>query len=299
MCTGRSSPALMSAYTVLRPMRRTVTASSGVSSRGLSARTSRRAPGHPCRLLSTAVCRMPAAADCGGRATAHGGASVTMGSGLGSFSSSAVTGEIPSVRLARLGCLGVECLLEKCRRRSSHPGPEGCCRTGASCRPPVPQRSSLIASARRVPAAPGRAVLVGGSEADVGPAGVGLEDGVECDGQAGEVAVVDPPVVELLSQLLQRLGPVPTGERLLRRNLNSPLDDADSCPTGGCGPGLLPGALPALRRTPGRDASTGLRLDRPAAPSAGRGRTTAIRGVGRSSARPQSVSGVCAGCAMC
>jgi hypothetical protein len=45
-------------------------------------------------------------------------------------------------------------------------------------------------------------VLVSGSEADVGPAVVGLEDGVECDGQAGEVAVVDPPVVELLSQLL-------------------------------------------------------------------------------------------------
>jgi hypothetical protein len=47
MCTGCNSPAFMSAYTVVRPMRRTVTASSGVSSRGLSARTSRRAPGHP------------------------------------------------------------------------------------------------------------------------------------------------------------------------------------------------------------------------------------------------------------
>jgi hypothetical protein len=90
-------------------------------------------------------------------------------------------------------------------------------------------------------------MYVGGAEADVGPAVVGLEDRVECDGQVGEIAVVDPPVVELLGQLLQRLGPVPAGERLPRRNLHSPLDDLDGRATGGSGPGLLPGAL-AVRR---------------------------------------------------
>ncbi len=40
MCTGRSSPAFMRAYTVVRPMRRTVAASSGVSKRASAARTS-------------------------------------------------------------------------------------------------------------------------------------------------------------------------------------------------------------------------------------------------------------------
>jgi hypothetical protein len=83
---------------------------------------------------------------------------------------------------------------------------------------------------------PDRAALVGGSEADVGPAVVGLEDGVECDGQPGEVAVVDPPIVELLSQLVQRLGPVPAAERQPRRDLHAPLDDLDCGTAGGRGP---------------------------------------------------------------
>ncbi len=91
-------------------------------------------------------------------------------------------------------------------------------------------------SVRCVSGTPDRAAIVGGSEADVGPAVVGLEDGVERDGQRGEVAVVHPPVIELLSQLLQRLGPVPASERQPRRDLHAPLDDMDCGTAGGRGP---------------------------------------------------------------
>jgi hypothetical protein len=74
---------------------------------------------------------------------------------------------------------------------------------------------------------PKRAAIVSGSEADVGAAVVGLEDGVECDGQSGEVAVVDASVIELLGQLLQGLGPVPAAERQPCRDLHASLDDLD------------------------------------------------------------------------
>ncbi|UOY02622.1 hypothetical protein [Blastococcus sp. PRF04-17] len=79
-------------------------------------------------------------------------------------------------------------------------------------------------------------VFVGGSEADVGPAVVCLEDGVKCDVKTRNVAVVDPTVVELLSQLLQYIRPVPAGERLPRRNLHSTLDDLDCRTAGGRSP---------------------------------------------------------------
>ncbi len=69
----------------------------------------------------------------------------------------------------------------------------------------------------------GGVVVVGGSEADGEPAVTGLQDGVECGGQAGEVAVVDPVVVELLGQLRQRPGPVASRERRSPRNLDVPV----------------------------------------------------------------------------
>jgi hypothetical protein len=92
-----------------------------------------------------------------------------------------------------------------------------------------------------------RAALVSGSEVDGGPAVVGLEDGVECDGQPR--AVANPPVIELLSQFLQRLRPVPAGEQPPRRASRAARR-----------PGLLHGRglqpVTALRRVAGTPAST-------------------------------------------
>ncbi len=129
---------------------------------------------------------------------------------------------------------------------------------------------SALASARWVSATPGRVVFVGGSEADVGPAVVGIEDGVQRDGQTEEVAVVDSPVVELLGQFRKRLGPVSARERQPRRDLHSPLDYLDCRVAGGCGPRLLPGAVTARGRAPLRDRSPASRSDRPTAPPTGR-----------------------------
>jgi hypothetical protein len=87
--------------------------------------------------------------------------------------------------------------------------------------------SPAIALAKRMSATPGHLVLIGGSEADVGPAVVGLQDGVECDGQGREVAVIDPTVFELLGKLLQHVWPVPARRRYWDRDLDAPLDDLD------------------------------------------------------------------------
>ena len=161
-------------------------------------------------------------------------------------------------------------LLQKSWGTSLRAGPGAAWRTGASCGSPVRPLPREHSSARWVSATPDRAALVSGSEADVRAPVVGPEDGVECNGQPREVAVVDPPVIELLSQLLQRLGPVPAGERQPRRDFHAPLDDLDCRTAGGRSPRLLPGALPARRRAAGGDTPTGLRLDRSAAPPAGR-----------------------------
>jgi hypothetical protein len=167
-------------------------------------------------------------------------------------------------------------LLQESWRTSRRARPGAVWRTGASCGSPVRPMPREHSSARCVSGTPDRAALVGGSEADVGPAVVGLEDGIECHGQSGEVAVVDPPVIELLSQLSQRLRPIPAGERQPRRDFHAPLDDLDCRTAGGRSPRLLPGALPARRRAPGGDAPAGFRLDRPAAPPARRGGSAAI-----------------------
>jgi hypothetical protein len=45
----------------------------------------------------------------------------------------------------------------------------------------------------------------------VGTSAAGLEHCVERRGETGEVAVVDPAVVELAGELVEQVGPVPAG----------------------------------------------------------------------------------------
>ena len=62
---------------------------------------------------------------------------------------------------------------------------------------------------------------------DKGASAVGLENGLQRGGQLGEVAVVDPAVVELAAKFLEQHRPVSTGRRGGGEDLNPPLDDPD------------------------------------------------------------------------
>jgi hypothetical protein len=72
-------------------------------------------------------------------------------------------------------------------------------------------------------------------------------DGVERDGEGGQVAVVDPAVVELAGEVAEQPRPVlaPGSRRDL--DFYAPLDDLDSGPARRGRPGLFPGPLPAGR----------------------------------------------------
>ena len=155
-----------------------------------------------------------------------------------------------TLRLGGCGLLPYWMVMRTCRTTAVTGGPE--------------------VSARSASEAPCGTVPCGGAEADGVPAVIGDQDGVKGDRQAGEVAVVDPAVSELGSQLGQGLGPIASGERLWCRDLHAPFDDLYRRPAGGCGAGLLPGAMPTGGRTPLGDRSPGSRGDRPAAPAAGR-----------------------------
>ena len=62
---------------------------------------------------------------------------------------------------------------------------------------------------------------------DMGTSAVGLKDGVQRGGQRGEVAVVDPAVVELAAKFLEQHRPVSTGRCGGGVDLHSALDDPD------------------------------------------------------------------------
>ena len=145
----------------------------------------------------------------------------------------------------------------------------GCDPYRMSCGPAVERLSAVEVSARSVAAAPGGTVPLGGAVADVVPASVGGQDGVEGNRQAGEVTVIDPAVVELRSQLREGLRPIAPVERLPHGDVHPSFDDLHRRPAGSRGAGLLPGAVPAGGRTPLGDRSTALRGDRPTAPPTG------------------------------
>jgi hypothetical protein len=62
---------------------------------------------------------------------------------------------------------------------------------------------------------------------DKGASAVGLKNGLQRGGQLGEVAVVDPAVVELAAKFLEQHRPVSTGRCGGGVDLNPALDDPD------------------------------------------------------------------------
>jgi N-acyl-D-aspartate/D-glutamate deacylase len=60
-----------------------------------------------------------------------------------------------------------------------------------------------------------------------GASAVGLKNGLQRGGQLGEVAVVDPAVVELAAKFLEQHRPVSTGRCGGGVDLNPALDDPD------------------------------------------------------------------------
>jgi|tagenome__1003787_1003787.scaffolds.fasta_scaffold20282506_1 hypothetical protein len=61
----------------------------------------------------------------------------------------------------------------------------------------------------------------------MGTPAVGLEDGAQRGGQLGEVAVVDPAIVELAANFLEQHRPVSAGRCGGGADLHSTLDDPD------------------------------------------------------------------------
>ncbi len=137
-----------------------------------------------------------------------------------------------------------------------------------------------------------------------GPPSVGLQHGLQCPAEAGEVAVVDAAVVQLAGELTEQLRPVSAGWLEGDTDFDPPLDHLHRGPLGGRSAGLFPGSVAAGGGTPFGDRSPALRGDRPAAPPTGpcRGPPLAtghirIRGpqpghAGRGWLRPQTPSGL-------
>ncbi|SFL71697.1 hypothetical protein SAMN04488085_11626 [Geodermatophilus ruber] len=109
-----------------------------------------------------------------------------------------------------------------------------------------------------------------GGAGEVGPSPVGLQYGLQCPRKGRQVAVVDPPVVQLAGELAEQTWPVAAGGHERNLDLDAPLDDLHRGQTGGSGPRLLPGAVPAGSRAPLRNRPPAPRGDRPTAPAAGR-----------------------------
>jgi hypothetical protein len=113
----------------------------------------------------------------------------------------------------------------------------------------------------------------------VRPSPVDLQYRPQLSCQAGKVAVIHATVVELGGKFAEQPGPLAPGWRGRDRDLDAAFDDLHRGETGGCGTGLLPGAVPAGRRTPLGDRDLATRSDRPAAPATGRGGRPAFRAV--------------------
>ncbi len=102
------------------------------------------------------------------------------------------------------------------------------------------------------------------------PPPVGLQYGLQCSTEAGQVAVIDAGVVQLLGQFAEQRGPVPPGRLERDPDLDAPLDHLHRRSAGGHSSALFPGSVPAGGRAPLRNRATAARCDRPTAPSAGR-----------------------------
>jgi hypothetical protein len=88
----------------------------------------------------------------------------------------------------------------------------------------------------------------------------------------GQVAVVDPPVVQLAGELAEQPGPVAAGGHERHPDFDAPLDELHRGQTGGSGPGLLPRPVPAGGGAPLRDRPQPSRRDQCTAPPACRRR---------------------------
>src|SRR4051794_13518678 len=121
-------------------------------------------------------------------------------------------------------------------------------------RPPVVLRSDPGEVA--IPQYRGDASMVGIDELDQG--GPDLR----------QIAVVDPPVVQLTDKLAEQPGPVPASRCDRCRNLHLSLDDLDGRVSRGRGSRLLPRTVTAGGRTPLRDRTAAAQRDRTTAPAA-------------------------------
>ncbi len=154
----------------------------------------------------------------------------------------------------------------------------------ASREDPGPGRQELYRS-RTGGLLEGQGVVHARGPAQVRAPSVGLQHKLQRPGEAGEVAVVHPSVVQLVGELAEQPGPVPSGRFEGDADLHSPFHHLDRGPVRGRGSGLLPGTVPACGRTPLGDRSSDPRRDRSAAPTAGRrrgpSRATVRLGTGR------------------
>lgn len=149
----------------------------------------------------------------------------------------------------------------------------------STSRPGVTGRRDVTPLDRAVSPAPAGGVTSVG-RCCVHSSAVGVEDGVECDGQLRKVSVVDAPVVELPDELLQDWDPAPSSGHRRSRNRHLPLNDAYCSKTGGRRAGLFPGAVPARRRAPLRDGPAPRWRDGPTAPATSLRRRPSVRPAG-------------------
>jgi hypothetical protein len=88
-------------------------------------------------------------------------------------------------------------------------------------------------------------------------------------GEAGEVAVVDAAVIELIGEFAQQPRPVSPSRFQGDADVHPSLDDRYRGPARGGRPGLFPRAVATGGRAPLGDRSSASRSDQPAAPPAG------------------------------
>jgi hypothetical protein len=88
---------------------------------------------------------------------------------------------------------------------------------------------------------------------DVRASAMGIEEGIQCRGECGEVTVVYAAVLQLAGRLGEERSPVPTRGRDRGRDLDPALDDLDSRAAGRRGPRLLPRVVATGGRAPLRD----------------------------------------------
>ncbi len=173
------------------------------------------------------------------------------------------------------------------RLRMSHVGNRG---GGGSGKPPVRLRGTSTVRGRRPTGTSSSAARYWGTTGDrssvhgwsaghVGAPSVGLQHGLQCPGEAGEVAVVDATVVHLARELAEQRRPVPPGGFEGDADLDPSLYHLHGGPARARSSRLLPGSMPAGGRAPLGDRAPASRRDRPAAPATGRGGRPSLRAV--------------------